>query len=74
MAHVDPHQVHQLERAHSEAAAEPHNSVDLLVGCDPFLEQSERPRFSPPLRLRVDAALAHRLGHAINRDGVSTLA
>ena len=39
---VDPHEVHQLERAHPEAAAEPADAVDLLVRGHPLLEQPQR--------------------------------
>ena len=43
-AHVDPDQVHQLERAHPEAAAEPADAVDLLVAWPPAPGAAAAPR------------------------------
>ncbi len=39
---VDPDQVHELERPHPEAAADPHDAVDLVVGGDPLAQQPQR--------------------------------
>ena len=69
-AHVDPHQVHQLEGPHAEAAGEPHDPVDLLVRRDPLLEQPQRlgaertvatVHQEPGPVLSADHALAHPL-------------
>src|SRR3954449_2689354 len=70
VAHVDPDQVHQLERAHSVAAADLVDAVDLLDGREALLEQPERfasERAAAAVHQEagaitcVDHALAHRL-------------
>ena len=42
VAHIDAHQIHQLERAHPEAAAEAHDPVDLLGSRQPLLKEPQR--------------------------------
>ena len=68
-ADVDADEVHQLERAHAEAAAEPADAVDLLVARHPLLQESqplgvERPRAAVDEEARSvgrdDHLLAHR--------------
>ena len=69
-ADVDADEVHQLERAHPEAAAEPADAVDLLERRDPLLQQPQR--LEPERAVAavdeearavggVDHVLAHRL-------------
>jgi hypothetical protein len=41
-ADVDPHEVHQRERPHAEAAGEPADAVDLLRRGEPLLYQPQR--------------------------------
>ena len=69
-AHVDSHQVHELEGAHGEAPAEAADAVDLLVAGHPLLEQPQRlPAEGPCAAVdeesrpvgRDDHLLAHRL-------------
>ena len=69
-AGVDPHEVHQLERPHAEAARQPADAIDGLDRCDSLLEQLER--LEPERAIAaidqepgavggVDHVLAHRL-------------
>ena len=69
---VDAHQVHELERAHAEAAADPHDPVDLIVRGDPVAQQAqrlERERARHAVGHEADRVggadrlAAHRLGH-----------
>ena len=39
---VDPDEVHELERPHPVAAVLPHDEVDLVVSCDPLVEDAQR--------------------------------
>ena len=61
-ADVDAHEVHQLERAHAEAAAEPADPVDLLVGGGALLKQPQ------PLRRERAAAAVDQEAGAVGRD------
>jgi hypothetical protein len=40
--HVDPDQIHELERAHREAPVLAHDAVDLGVAGDPLAEDPKR--------------------------------
>ena len=57
-----PDQVHQLEGPHAEAAAEPADPVDLLVGGHPLLEQPQ------PLAAERAPAAVHEEAGAVGRD------